>query len=152
MHAFDRLDHLRPQVLSLFRICVGFLFACHGAASLFGVLGGAYGGGTVPTGEWPDWFAAVIQLVAGGLVMIGLATRPAALLCSGSMAYAYFVVHQKEALFPIQNGGESAALFSLAFLLVAVYGAGPWSIEARLGLDESAQAATDPARDEVPTS
>ena len=150
MHAFDRLDALRPQVLSLFRICVGLLFTCHGAASLFGVLGGAYGGGTVPVGEWPDWFAAVIQLVGGGLVTVGLATRPAALLCSGSMAYAYFVVHQKLALFPIENGGETAALFSLAFLVVAVFGAGPWSLDARLGLDSSAQPQHEPGA--VPAS
>ena len=132
MRAFERLDALQPQVLAFFRICVGLLFTCHGAASLFGVLGGAYGGGTVPTGEWPGWYAAVIQLVAGGLVTIGLFTRPAALLCSGSMAYAYFVEHQKEALFPIQNGGEAAAMFSLAFLVVAVFGPSIWSIDERL--------------------
>jgi len=144
MHAFDRLDALRPQVLSFFRICVAFLFVCHGAASLFGVLGGAHGGGTVPVGEWPGWYAAVIQLVAGSLVLVGLVTRPAALLCSGSMAYAYLVVHQKQALFPIENGGEASAMFSLAFLVVAVFGAGPWSLDARLGLDTSAQPQHEP--------
>jgi putative oxidoreductase len=37
---------------------------------------------------WPDWYAAVIQLVAGTLVALGLRTRLAALICSGSMAYA----------------------------------------------------------------
>ncbi len=54
-------------VQSLVRIVVGFLFACHGAASLFGVLGGAVGthGGTVPFGAWPGWWAAAIQLVGG---------------------------------------------------------------------------------------
>jgi putative oxidoreductase len=140
MRAFDRLDALRPQTLSFFRICVGFLFFCHGAASLFGVMGGAYGGGTVPGGQWPGWYAAVIQLVAGGLVMVGLGTRPAALLCSGSMAYAYFVEHQSEALFPIQNGGEAAAMFSLGFLLIAVFGAGPWSLDALFGQTGAAQA------------
>jgi putative oxidoreductase len=144
MHVFDRLDALRPQVLSLFRICVGILFVCHGAASLFGVLGGAWGGGTISPTHWPEGFAAVIQLVAGGLVLIGLVTRPAALLCSGSMAYAYFVMHQKDALFPIQNEGESAAMFSLAFLVIAVYGAGPWSVDAVLGLDAAAESQPEP--------
>jgi putative oxidoreductase len=146
MHAFDRLDALRPQVLSLYRICVGLLFLCHGSASLFGVLGGAYGGGTISATEWPDGFAAVIQLVGGGLVLIGLATRPAALLCSGSMAYAYFVIHQKDALFPIQNEGEAAAMFSLAFLLIAVYGAGPWALDALLGSKASTEAQPEPQK------
>ncbi len=106
------LDRWHGGLVSFVRAAVGFLFVCHGVASLFGVLGGAHpDGGSVPFGTWPSWYAAVIQLVAGGLVLVGLLTRPAALLCSGSMAYAYFVVHQPEALFPLQNHGEAAAMF-----------------------------------------
>ncbi len=122
-------------VQSLFRIVVGFLFACHGAASLFGVLGGAMGthGGTVPAGAWPGWWAALIQLVGGALVALGLFTRVAALICSGSMAYAYFSVHQRAGLLPIENNGEPAALYCWSFLLIAVLGAGPWALERVLG-------------------
>ncbi len=105
-------SRLSATVLSLFRMVAGLLFACHGAASLFGVLGGARGtGASVPVGAWPSWWAAMIQLVGGALVLLGLFTRPAALVCSGSMAYAYFVVHQPKALLPLANGGEPAALF-----------------------------------------
>ena len=132
MFMFEHLDRLRPSVVSFFRIAVGLLFACHGAASLFGVLGGAFGGGSIDAGTWPGWYAALIQLVGGILVAAGLLTRPAALLCSGSMAYAYFTVHQTEALMPIQNDGEPAAMFALAFLLVAVLGPGPFSLDALL--------------------
>lgn len=82
----ERLNAARPYALGLFRIVTGLLFACHGAASLFGVLGGAHGGGTVPLGAWPGWYAAVIQLVAGALVLLGAGTRSAAFLASGSMA------------------------------------------------------------------
>jgi putative oxidoreductase len=125
----DRLvSQARGPALSLFRVVVGFLFACHGAASLFGVLGGAYGGGTVDVGVWPDWYAAVIQLVAGGLVALGLGTRAAAFVCSGSMAYAYFKVHQSDALFPLQNGGEAAAMFCWAFFLISVLGPGSYTL------------------------
>ena len=40
--------------LSLYRIVLGLLFACHGASSLFGILGGNQGhGGTVsPRAAW----------------------------------------------------------------------------------------------------
>jgi putative oxidoreductase len=129
------MSHILPAgasgtVQSLFRIVVGFLFACHGAASLFGILGGAHGrnGGAVPVGEWPSWWAAAIQLVGGALVAVGIGTRSAALLCSGSMAYAYFVVHQDDGLLPIQNGGELAALYSWLFLLIAVLGPGSLAV------------------------
>ncbi|MFE7747538.1 DoxX family protein [Streptomyces sp. NPDC057428] len=36
--------------------------------------------------------ASVIQLVGGTLVALGLGTRAAALITSGSMAYAYLIV------------------------------------------------------------
>ena len=128
-----RLNSAQPYAIGLFRIVVGLLFACHGAASLFGVLGGASGsGGTIDAGTWPGWYAAVIQLVCGGLVILGLFTRPAALLASGSMAYAYFVVHQQNGLLPIQNGGVTPALYAWSFLAIAVVGAGPWSLDTLL--------------------
>jgi putative oxidoreductase len=130
---FDRitvLDRITAPMLSVYRVVVGMLFACHGLASLFGMFGGAMGrGGSIPAGTWPGWWAALIQLVGGALVMVGLGTRAAAVLCSGSMAYAYFTVHQERALLPIQNGGEAAAMFCWAFLLVAVLGPGPLSID-----------------------
>lgn len=118
----------RELVLSLFRFVVGLLFACHGAATLFDVLGGPRGGRTPGFAQWPGWWAAVIQLLGGALVLLGLATRAAAVVCSGSMAYAYFTAHQPQGLFPIENGGEPAALFCWAFLLIAVLGPGRWAL------------------------
>ncbi|RKE19391.1 DoxX family protein [Streptomyces sp. TLI_171] len=125
-------DAVRPHLVALHRVVVGLLFACHGAASLFGVLGGAHGGGSIKAGTWPGWYAAVIQLVCGILVLLGLGTRIAALLASGSMAYAYFSVHQENALFPLQNGGEPAVLFCWAFLLIAALGPGSYALDGKL--------------------
>jgi putative oxidoreductase len=126
-----RLNSAQPYALGLFRIVVGLLFACHGAASLFGVLGGAAGthGGTVATGAWPFWYAAVIQLVGGVLVLLGLGTRLAAFIASGSMAYAYFKMHQPHALWPMENGGEPAAMFSWALLLLVFTGSGAFGLD-----------------------
>ncbi|WP_326649679.1 DoxX family protein [Streptomyces sp. NBC_01750] len=125
-----RLNSAQPYALGLFRIVVGLLFTCHGAASLFGVLGGAGGGGgTIPAGTWPGWYAAVIELVGGALVLLGLGTRSAAFVASGSMAYAYFDVHQPNALFPLQNSGEGAAMFCWAFLLLVFTGPGAFALD-----------------------
>ncbi|MFI0236391.1 DoxX family protein [Streptomyces sp. NPDC016845] len=124
-----RLNSAQPYALGLFRIVIGLLFACHGAASLFGVLGGSTGGGTVDAGTWPSWYAAVIQLVGGGLVLLGLGTRAAALISSGSMAYAYFKVHQPESLWPLQNGGEASAVFCWTMLLLVFTGSGAFGLD-----------------------
>ncbi|MDT0614326.1 DoxX family protein [Streptomyces lancefieldiae] len=123
----EALEKSREHVIGLFRVVVGLLFACHGAATLFGVLGGPQGA-KPDVAAWPGWWAAVVQLLGGALVLCGLATRAAALLCSGSMAYAYFVEHQPEALFPLQNGGEAAAMFCWSFLLIAALGPGRWTL------------------------
>ncbi|MET9529324.1 MULTISPECIES: DoxX family protein [unclassified Streptomyces] len=137
-----RADLARPYVLALFRAVVGLLFACHGAASLFGVLGGASGGGTVSAGSWPDGYAAVIELVGGVLVLTGLLTRPAAFIASGSMAFAYFHVHQPNALWPIQNGGEPSVMFCWAFLLLVFTGPGALALDSLL---VTRRRATEPA-------
>ncbi|MFJ6947851.1 DoxX family protein [Streptomyces wuyuanensis] len=128
----SRLEQARPYALGVFRIVVGLLFTCHGARSLFGVLGAENAGGTVAAGTWPGWYAAVIELVGGALVLLGLGTRAAALIASGAMAYAYFTVHQPEGLFPIQNSGEGAALYCWAFLLLVFTGPGALSLDGLL--------------------
>ena len=115
---------------SLFRLVVGLLFTLHGAGTVLGLFGGSKGSGeALPTGQWPGWWAGLIQLICGLLVLAGFLTRPAAILASGSMAYAYFTVHQEKALMPIQNGGVTVALYAWAFLAIAVLGAGPWSLD-----------------------
>ncbi|MEU6641232.1 DoxX family protein [Saccharomonospora sp. NPDC046836] len=120
---------LQAGVLAATRIVVGFLFLCHGLQG-FGVFGGVDGAGTgLPFGSWPGWYASVIEMVAGALVLFGLFTRPAAVLSSGVMAYAYFTVHQPVALLPLQNMGEQAALFSWIFLLLAVIGPGAFALD-----------------------
>ena len=69
-----------------------------------------------------------MQLVGGVAVALGLSTRVVALLCSASMAYAYFTVHQPDGLLPIQNSGEAAAIFCFGFLLIAFLGSGRWAL------------------------
>ncbi|WP_055534395.1 DoxX family protein [Streptomyces graminilatus] len=122
-----RLNNAQPYAIGLFRIVVGLLFACHGARSLFGVLGGGHE--TVAAGTWPGWYAAVIELVGGALVLLGLGTRAAAFIASGAMAYAYFDVHQPNALMPIQNDGELAAAFCWAFFLLVFTGSGAFGVD-----------------------
>ncbi|WP_225640877.1 DoxX family protein [Streptomyces werraensis] len=124
------MDASQKYVLALFRVVIGLLFACHGVASLFGVMGGADSeGGTVDATSWPYGWAAVIHLAAGALVILGLCTRSFAVVGSGAMAYAYFTEHQDLALWPMENGGELAAVYAWAFLLLVVSGPGAWAVD-----------------------
>lgn len=120
----DRLAGYQPLVLGAFRIVLGVLFTSEGAATLFGVLDRK----ASPVGDWPFWYAGVIELVCGVLVLLGVATRSAAFVSSGIMAFAYFTEHQKDGLFPLQNGGLSPALFCWGFLLLVFFGPGALSL------------------------
>ena len=123
-----QLDTFRPHVLGLFRIVVALLFFCHGLSTMFGVIATPPGGESPSLGEWPGWWAAAIQLVGGGLVLVGYGTRGAAMICSGSMAFAYFTEHQADGLLPLQNNGEPAAMFCWAFFLIMFLGPGNWAL------------------------
>ncbi|MFJ8193283.1 DoxX family protein [Streptomyces sp. NPDC096094] len=124
----DRLTRYQPLVLGLFRIVLGLLFTSEGAATVFGLLNRP----ASPVGDWPFWYAGVIELVAGALVLIGVTTRGAAFLSSGIMAFAYFTEHQRDGLFPLQNGGLSPALFCWGFLLLVFFGPGSLSVSGLL--------------------
>ena len=115
------LEQRRDQALALFRIVIGLFFVIHGVQKVMK--------GT-PLLSWPGGPMSLIELVGGTLILIGLWTRWAALISSGAMAYAYFVVHQPKGLLPVQNGGELAAVYSWVFLLLVFTGAGAWSIDA----------------------
>jgi putative oxidoreductase len=110
-------------VYGLFRIVAGLLFMFHGLQKVFG----AFGGQVQATGSFM-WFGGVIELVCGLLIMIGLFTSWAAFLASGTMAVAYFLFHQAQGAWPIQNQGELAALYAFVFLYIAARGAGPLSV------------------------
>jgi putative oxidoreductase len=117
-------------VVSLVRVVVGFLWVCHGLQG-FGAFGGIDGhGASVPLFVGLGFWASAIETVVGAMVLVGLATRPAAVLCSGVMAFAYFTVHVPLGLFPIENMGEEAAVYCWIFLLIAVVGPGRFAVDA----------------------
>lgn len=80
--------------------------------------------------------AGAIELVVGGLLMIGLFTRLAAFVLSGEMAFAYFLGHMFKTgapvLHPLNNGGTAAILFCFACLCFTTAGGGAWSIDAAI--------------------
>ena len=120
------LEGREEQSYALLRIVSGVLFIWHGTQKLFNFPA------DFPYPLNPLMYSAgAIELVGGVLVMIGLLTRPAAFICSGTMAVAYWMAHGMNSLFPLINRGELAALFCFVFLFIAVRGAGIWSLDKR---------------------
>jgi putative oxidoreductase len=123
-----RLNAYRPIALSVFRVIFGLLFLSHG---LSGVFGWPAAGHVAPVGQWPDFYAAWIELITGALITLGLFTGPAAFLASGEMAFAYFTVHSPHGFWPINNHGEASVMFCFAFLLLVFTGGGPYALAGR---------------------
>ncbi len=113
-----------PQILSITRIVVALLFLEHGTVKLLGWPGP--GPAQLPTLLMA---AALIEIVGGALVTVGLFTRLAAFIMSGEMAIAYFYSHFPRGFFPILNAGEGAILYCFIFLLIAALGGGAWSLD-----------------------
>ena len=119
----NALRRFEPFAYAFLRIVAGLLFMFHGLQK-FGLLGGQM----VPLASLVG-AAAVIETVGGLLIMIGFRAGPVAFICSGEMAYAYFTAHQPRGTWPIQNGGELAALYSFIFLFIATRGGGTMSAD-----------------------
>jgi len=127
-----------PQLLSILRIVVAFLYFQVGSAKWFAFPAAIMpGGGTAPVGSLV-WFAGVIAAVGGTLFLLGLFTRPVAFILSGEMAFAYFIGHAGHGFWPVLNQGAPAVFYCFTFLYYSAAGAGPWSLDALLARRRSA--------------
>ena len=116
------------QAYALLRVVAGLLFLSHGMQKLF-----SFPKAAPEAPAFVIYIAGPIELVGGTLIMIGLVTRWAAFICAGQMAVAYWLAHGMEALFPLVNGGELAALYCFVFLFISACGPGIWSVDGARG-------------------
>lgn len=117
------------RVLSVLRIVTALLFMEHGTSKIFGF----------PPSPFPVHSlmsligaSAILEAVGGGLLVLGLFTRPVAFILCGEMAIAYFMAHAPHSFFPLLNKGDSAIQFCFVFLYLVFAGPGPWSLDALL--------------------
>ena len=124
----------QPIALSLFRFITGLLLFQYGVAKLL-----KFPAGTAF--EKVELFsligaAGTLELVLGGLLMIGLFSRIVAFILAGEMAFAYFIGHFPRGFFPVLNNGTAAILLCFACLYLATSGGGPYSLDAMMGKKE----------------
>lgn len=118
----------------LLRVVAGWMFFQAGCAKIFGWFGG------MPPGSPPFelmtqmGIGALLELVGGLLIMVGLFTRPTAFILSGEMAVAYWQFHfgGMGGGWPQQNHGVAAVLYCFIFLYMAARGGGAWSLDERI--------------------
>ena len=123
----DNLDRYSPYVLAALRIVAALIFMEHGTQKLFGFPSEPEGG--LPPAGSLFWFGALIELVGGTLILVGLFTRAAAFIASGEMAVAYWMFHAPANPWPVLNGGDAAILYCFVFLLLVFTGPGAWSLD-----------------------
>ena len=118
-----------PQLRSVLRIVAAFMFMQSGTMKLFGFPMAMPDGKTAMLLTQVG-IAGILEVVGGGLLLLGLFTRPVAFLLSGEMAVAYFQFHAPKNFWPIINQGQPAILYCFIWLYLSAAGAGPWSLDA----------------------
>ncbi len=128
----SRLSPYAPQFLGLLRIVSGLIFLAHGTQKFLSFPGGDRAGSGLALDNLGA-YAGIIEIVTGILIILGLFTRPAAFLASGTMAVAYWYAHAPQNFYPVNNGGDAAILYCFVFLYFVFSGPGAWSVDARRG-------------------
>ena len=125
----NRLAQWSPHALAILRIMTALLVIEHATMKFF-----AFPAAMPMPGPLPPIIvtAGVIELVAGTLIALGLFTRPAAFLASGTMAAAYFIGHATQGFWPALNQGEAAIMFCFVFFYLVFAGPGAWSLDSLL--------------------
>ncbi|MCC4834283.1 DoxX family protein [Shewanella sp. 10N.7] len=119
------------------RIPVGLIFMAHGAQKLFAWFGGY---GLEGTGQWMEsiglapgvlmaFLAGSAEFVGGLFIILGLLTRPTALVLAITMLVALFTVHFENGLFMVNNGYEFALSLVVISTALMLQGGGRLSID-----------------------
>lgn len=121
---FNQFSSFQPQAIALLRIMAGLLYMAHGTQKLFSF--------PIPGPESLNTLmliSALLEVIGGILIVIGLFTRPVAFVLSGHMAAAYFMAHAPQSFWPVANGGDAAILFCFIFLALVTTGPGAWAVD-----------------------
>lgn len=129
----------RDLALLLLRIGLGIIFLAHGVGKLQGGIDGVagfFGAVGIPAPILMAWIVTLVEVFGGALLIVGLATRLAALLLSIIMIVAILTVKVKVGLIAPMGSGAGAELdlaLLVGLLSLLFQGPGAWSADRKLG-------------------
>lgn len=128
-------------ILLLLRVGFGLMMAAHGLNHWRG------GGKIAGTGRWFEslglkpgvlhaWMSVITEIGAGVALALGLLTPLVAGALISTMVVAIVTVHRHNGFFIIKEGWEYTGLIILSLTAIATLGAGNWSLDHAIGLDD----------------
>jgi putative oxidoreductase len=139
----QRAAHTWNALALVIRGALAWIFMYHGAGKLFGFRGqpGLHGTtkffqhvGIAPAHTMAV-LAGIIEFGGGMLLLLGLLTPLAGILLAGDMLIAFKVNFADGLISEKATGGfEINVVLGVLALVIAVLGAGRWSLDARLGI------------------
>ncbi len=135
---------LEPVAYLVMRCCTGGILATHGAARFRLIdIGGPTVASTAkfnaafgiePSLLW-SYYITSLELVGGLLLIIGLLTRPVALLFTAFLLVATVYVTPHFGFWSRDNGFEYSLVLLLLMLSILARGGGPLSVDGRLAFE-----------------
>lgn len=123
----------QDTLLLVARVVIGTIFIAHGAQKFFqwtlAGTGQAFAEMGVPLPQVAATFAAVVELGAGILLVLGLLTPLAAILTLIVTVGAWLMVHLPYGVFVANNGWELVAALAVGSLVFVAAGPGRFSLD-----------------------
>jgi putative oxidoreductase len=123
----------RDVALLLTRLAVGVVFLAHGWQKLStnGIDGTAafFDQVGVPLPTASAWASALVELLGGAALVLGLGLPVAGLLLAANMLGAFLFVHVGNGLFVTDGGYELVLVLGAVSLLLAAVGGGRFSLD-----------------------
>ncbi|APT93758.1 membrane protein [Corynebacterium phocae] len=132
---------VRDAALLIFRAVLGLVFVAHGVDRIFftGISATAaqFAQWSIPQPGISAWLAAVLEMVGGSLLVIGLLTTAVAGVLALLAAAAGYFVHFDNGIFYGHGGFEYPLVLTVSLLMIVVFGAGRASLDEVLSRVES---------------
>lgn len=132
----SKLSEWQGWGLTILRVVIGIVFVMHGAQKLFmmgiGGTAGFFGSLGIPLPVVAATLITALELLGGIALILGLFTRPVALLLAADMLVAMFLVHVPNGFFASDGGIELPLTVLSAGLALALSGPGEAALDTML--------------------
>ena len=128
---------VRDGALLVARLLLGVVLIAHGWQKVvtngLGATTEAFTGMGVPAAPVSAAYAGIVELVGGALLLVGAATAVVGVLVVLDMLGAALIVHVGNGIMASDGGWELVGVIGAAALVLAVVGAGRYSVDHVLG-------------------